>query len=65
MGLDHQLQENQSKNQSRRFTVVGRKVAQTLSDMDDDILETEEVALSPINLKLVHFRPFCSLHPIL
>lgn len=65
MGLD-QLQENQSKNQSRRFTVVGRKVAQTFSsDMDDDILETEEVASSPINLKLVHFRPFCSLHPIL
>lgn len=53
MGVDHQLQENQSKNQSRRFSVVGRKVAKTFSDMDDDILENEEVASWPINPKLV------------
>lgn len=49
------MQENQSKNQSRRFTVVIRKVAQSFSDMDDIILETEEVASTAINLKLVLF----------
>lgn len=53
VGLEHQVLQDQSKNQSRRFTVVIRKVAQFISDMDVIILETEEMASTPINLSAI------------
>lgn len=49
------VQEDQSKKQSRRYAILIRKVAQSFSDMDIIILETEEMASTPINLKLVQF----------
>jgi hypothetical protein len=55
VGLVHQVQEDQNKNQSRQLTVVFSEVAQSFSRFEIVILETEEVASTIINFMLVLF----------
>lgn len=53
MGIKRQLQENQSKNQSRQLSVVFREISQPFSGLEVFILETEEVVQTPSIFMLV------------